>query len=132
VLEGKLCGYILSRVVGRPWGYMLPIQPVIKDICKDLALDATKLLKVFSRTLLNELLESRKMNEIPQELPTVGEESRHPQAEKNLISPQSVTPTATLAGQGYLYNHTTRRSLVILALWICVFITNAVSIWSSL
>jgi hypothetical protein len=111
---------------------MLPIQPVIQDICKALALEATESLEVLSRTLLDELQQNRGVTEIRQERATVGKESNHPQGEINLVSPQFVTPTATLAGQEYGYHLDTRRSLVILALWISVFITNAVSIRSSL
>lgn len=149
---------------------MLPIQPVIKDICKALTLDATESLKVLSRTLLDELQQSQRMAvledamsnsssgthrvqpagppsprasshlpstlsvlcEAAQELATVRKESSQPQGEIHLVSPQFATPTATLAEEGYVYHHGTRLSLVILALWISVFITNAVSNRSSL
>ncbi|KAM3072908.1 hypothetical protein ACMFMF_007235 [Clarireedia jacksonii] len=60
IVQGKLCGYIISRVVGKPWGYMLPIQPVIEDICKNLALD-TESVKVISRTLLDELQQGKRV-----------------------------------------------------------------------
>ncbi|KAK0114002.1 hypothetical protein ONS96_014849 [Cadophora gregata f. sp. sojae] len=32
IRDGKVCGYIFSRVVGKPWAYMLPIEPVIDRI----------------------------------------------------------------------------------------------------
>ncbi|RDW56351.1 hypothetical protein BP5796_13226 [Coleophoma crateriformis] len=32
IRDGKLCGYIFSRVVGKPWAYMLPIEPAFARI----------------------------------------------------------------------------------------------------
>ncbi|PMD58054.1 uncharacterized protein K444DRAFT_564413 [Hyaloscypha bicolor E] len=36
IRDNRLCGYILSRAVEQPWGYMLPIEPVLRDILKTL------------------------------------------------------------------------------------------------
>ncbi|KAM3072295.1 hypothetical protein ACMFMG_009105 [Clarireedia jacksonii] len=167
IVQGKLCGYIISRVVGKPWGYMLPIQPVIEDICKNLALD-TESVKVISRTLLDELQQGKRVatglsgfddatfnhqsgthhvqlgsppsatapltpvlpssetfRQLPQELVTIRKESRVLQWGRNLISPQFGTPTTTFNEEAYVYHQGIRLGLIVLALWISVFITNA-------
>jgi hypothetical protein len=146
---------------------MLPIQPVIQDICKALALEATESLKVLSRTLLDELQRTQStaplqvnamilrdtqpayppsatatLTRVPrpsvvvrksrQELTTAGEESRRSQEERFYIGRRVVDSTPPFIEEEYIYPHVNRLSLVILALWISVFITNAVSIRSSL
>ncbi|MCJ1424533.1 hypothetical protein MMC29_002421 [Sticta canariensis] len=37
VRHGKLCGYIHSRMLNRPWAYMLPIDPVFQEISRVLS-----------------------------------------------------------------------------------------------
>lgn len=46
VRDGKLCGYIFCRVVGLPLAYMLPIEPVIKDITRIFSSDTSAIVAI--------------------------------------------------------------------------------------
>lgn len=42
IRDGRLCGYIFCRAVGLPMAYMLPIEPVIKEIARVLTNGVTE------------------------------------------------------------------------------------------
>lgn len=51
----RLCGYIISRSVGQPWGYMLCIEPVIRDISSALSTGENVSIQIPSIDILHEI-----------------------------------------------------------------------------